>query len=261
MNKAVWLIAAIAFIPASFQCKSQKKSGKSLMATDIHNSQNSLDWEGTYLGILPCGDCDGIQKTIYLYKDDGFRVKIQYLGKQDRATEVSGKISWSSDGNSITLNELNGQLQSYRVGENTLLQLDANGDKIAGGLATRYILSKERFALLEKYWKLTELNGKLVVADSSFLKEPHIIFKEEGNRFTGNGGCNAFSGDFEFGDLNRISFSKATITRKACPSIGWESEFLKTLGEVDSYDIVRDLLVLKRNRSVPLARFKTVYMK
>jgi len=261
MSKAVWLIVTVALVPAFFLCKSPKNSAKSFMATDIQNSQNSLDWEGVYLGVLPCADCQAIQKTIYLYKDGGFRVKVQYLGKDERASEVSGRIDWSDDGNSIILKEFNGVEQSYAVGEKMLMQLDANGNRITGGLATRYFLSKERYDILEKYWKLTELNGKLVITDSSSQKEPHIIFKEEGNQFAGNGGCNDFSGTYEFGDLDRISFYKATSTRTPCPNIGWESEFLKTLAEVDNYTVAGDRLILKRNRSVPLAKFKLVYMK
>ena len=34
-----------------------------------HNAQNSLDWNGTYKGVLPCADCAGIEKEITLYKD------------------------------------------------------------------------------------------------------------------------------------------------------------------------------------------------
>jgi copper homeostasis protein (lipoprotein) len=261
MNKTARLIVLVALVPGFFLCKSQNKSARGFMATDFYNSRNSIEWQGSYLGVLPCADCPGIQKTIYLYRDGGYRIRIQYMGKEVRATELSGKIDWADDGNSITLTELNGLEQSYLVGENRLIQLDGNGSRITGALATRYILSKDRYAILEKYWKLTELNGKLVVTDTSTQMEPHIIFKEDGNKFTGNGGCNKFSGTFEFGDLDRISLSKATSTRIACPNIGWEMEFLKALAEVDNYSITSDRLVLKRGPSVPLAKFEAVHMK
>ena len=29
-----------------------------------HTSQNALDWDGIYRGLLPCADCEGIQTTI-----------------------------------------------------------------------------------------------------------------------------------------------------------------------------------------------------
>ena len=34
------------------------------------NSRNSLDWQGTYVGTVPCADCPGIRMRIEL-KDDG----------------------------------------------------------------------------------------------------------------------------------------------------------------------------------------------
>jgi len=123
MKNILRLILFIFLCAGSFFCKSQK-TAKSTVTTGSHNSQNSLDWDGIYRGVLPCADCEGIQKTIYLNKDGTYKVKVKYLGKQDTPTEYSGKFGWSSQGNTITLNELNGQQIMYFVGENTLTQLD-----------------------------------------------------------------------------------------------------------------------------------------
>ena len=51
-----------------FGCNQQQKTEKEII-TDFHNSLNSLDWEGTYSGILPCADCAGIQTLIKLNKN------------------------------------------------------------------------------------------------------------------------------------------------------------------------------------------------
>src|SRR5262245_7269288 len=256
------------FLPATFilmltllinGCKSSKPKNERVAAA--HNSSNSLDWDGIYRGVLPCADCQGIQKTIYLNKDGSYKVKTKYLGKQDIALENSGKLTWNSQGNTISLNETGNQQVSYFVGENTLTQLDKSGNKITGELATKFVLTKEKYAILEKYWKLTELNGKPVTMDSTFRKEPHIIFKDEDNRFIGNGGCNNISGTYELGDMNRIKLSQAISTQMACPNMEVESQFLKVLTIADNYNLVGDMLVLNKARMAPLARFKVVYMK
>ena len=44
------------------------------------NSQNSLDWEGTYRGILPCADCEGIETKITLSANGTYEYKASYLG-------------------------------------------------------------------------------------------------------------------------------------------------------------------------------------
>jgi heat shock protein HslJ len=261
MKKILFISTVLITVGGSFFCKLKSKATKTAMPTDtIHTSQSSLDWDGIYRGVLPCADCEGIQKTVYLNKDNSYKLKVKYIGKQDSAKEYSGTFSWNNQGNTIILNE-NTQAVSYRVGENTLTQLNMSGSKITGELANKYVLSKEKYAILEKYWKLTELMGKPVVMDSSFRKEPHIIFKDEGNRFIGNGGCNNFSGTYQLNDMNRITLSQAVATQMACPNMEVESQFFKVLTMADNYDIVGDMLVLNRARMAPLARFKTVYMK
>jgi heat shock protein HslJ len=147
------------------------------------------------------------------------------------------------------------------VGENLLTQLDKQGNKITGDNASRYVLSKSNYEILEKYWKLVELNGKDVAVDSSFIKEPHIIFKGSNNRIMGNGGCNGISGEFKVEGLNQITLSKIISTRMACQHMKLESEFLEVLQNADNFSVVGDMLMLNKARMAPLARFKAIYMK
>lgn len=260
------LIAIVAV--ALTGCQTQKKPSsikpdEGMNTTDAaHTSQNSLDWEGTYRGFLPCADCEAIQTTVSLKKDLTFTVKTKYLGKSDSITQTAGKFSWNDKGNTITLTTADKtQVAQYLVGENLLTQLDRQGNKIIGENAARYILSKSNYEILEKYWKLVELNGKDVAADTNFIKEPHIIFKESNDRLTGNGGCNSISGEYKIESLNRITLSKMISTKMACPRMALEYEFLEALQKANNFTVVGDMLMLNKARMAPLARFKTVYMK
>lgn len=241
---------------------SQKSQNSNAVAPTADNSRNSLDWDGIYRGVLPCVDCRGIQTTVYLNKDLSYRVKLKYLGKEDNDLEYSGKFVWNKEGNSITLDkaESNRRPDSYFVGENTLTQLDIAGKKITGQQGAEYVLTKSNYAILEKYWKLTELYGRPVLMDSAYSKEPYIILKDD-NRVNGSGGCNTISGYFEVHSMGRISFSKMITTQMACPKMDIESQFLKALMAADNFNLVGDELVLNKGRMAPLARFKTVYMK
>src|SRR5262244_3980805 len=90
-------------VTASFCCKSQSKTKKIVTTDTVHTSQTSLDWDGIYRGVLPCADCRGIQKTVYLNRDGSYLVKTKYLGKGDSARESSGTLTWNNRGNTITL--------------------------------------------------------------------------------------------------------------------------------------------------------------
>ncbi|MDO1449399.1 copper resistance protein NlpE [Rhodocytophaga aerolata] len=114
----------------------------SVGANNSHNARNSLDYEGTYTGILPCADCQGIETEIRLYAGNSFVKKTRYLGKNDpQVFETTGAFTWNKAGNTIILEGAEGANQ-YLVGENTLTQLDQQGNKVTSQLADRYVLKK-----------------------------------------------------------------------------------------------------------------------
>src|SRR5215510_14646686 len=96
MKSILWFTWIIFLSIGSFYCKSKSKVTKNPMVTDtVHTSRNSLDWDGIYRGVLPCADCPGIQKTVYLNKDGSYKLKVKYLDRQDSAKEYSGRFSWN----------------------------------------------------------------------------------------------------------------------------------------------------------------------
>lgn len=110
---------------------------------DSHNSQNSLDWQGTYKGVTPCADCEGIETEIVLNADLTFTLKTKYLGKGDgKVFQETGSFVWDKMGGIISLEGLKGRTTHYKVGENRLIQLDMEGKVISGALAEKYVLKK-----------------------------------------------------------------------------------------------------------------------
>lgn len=110
---------------------------------DSDNSQNSLDWQGTYKGVTPCADCEGIETEITLNADLTFTLKIEYLGKGDgNVFQEAGSFVWDKTGGIISLEGFKGGPSQYKVGENRLIQLDMEGNVITGDLAEKYVLIK-----------------------------------------------------------------------------------------------------------------------
>jgi uncharacterized lipoprotein NlpE involved in copper resistance len=109
---------------------------------DGHNAQNALDYTGTYKGVVPCADCEGIFTQIKVGADSTFELTLQYKGKGDGRPVVSkGTYTWK-DGNTISLAGVTGGAFLYKVEENKLRQLDTEGRKIEGALAESYVLAK-----------------------------------------------------------------------------------------------------------------------
>ena len=108
-----------------------------------HNSQNSLDWAGTYRGITTCADCEGIYTILTLTYDKTFELSLRYLDESNERFKTSGTFSWNSSGTTITLDvDENLRPSQYIVQENRLVQLNMSGEEIKGELASRYILDK-----------------------------------------------------------------------------------------------------------------------
>lgn len=111
---------------------------------DEHNSQNSLDWSGVYEGTLPCADCEGIKTVIELKEDNTYTISQTYLKGPVNTEEFknNGTFSWDEAGLKVILK--NGEETSqYKVGENQITMLNANGEMAEGELADFYILKKK----------------------------------------------------------------------------------------------------------------------
>ena len=102
-----------------------------------------MDWQGTYKGVTPCADCEGIETEIILKNDLSYTLKTKYLGKGDgKVFQEAGSFVWDKTGGIISLEGLKGSPSQYKVGENKLIQLDMEGNVITGDLAEKYVLTK-----------------------------------------------------------------------------------------------------------------------
>lgn len=226
------------------------------------NSMTSLDWAGTYKGVTPCADCEGIETMITLNSDKTYSLNTKYLGKKDAKAMVrSGSFDWSADGGQITLKGVTNAPAQYKVGENKLIQLDMKGKMIEGALAAKYILTKQsadtatvaNAPITDTYWKLTELLGKPV--DTSIKRKTLFLQFDQNGNVTGSGGCNNIKGTYTADASGKLLLSKMISTRMACPAMQDESAFLQALAKVSTYTVKGNSLQLTTGQ-VPLLVFE-----
>lgn len=151
MKKSITLtlIASLALI--SCKTKKEKPITKNEEITEVtlhktipdtHNSKTSIDWVGTYEGILPCADCAGIKTTVILNKDESINVVSEYI-KGNTKLEDEGHFKWTADNNALYLDTKDKNRYFYRVGENKLIVLSQEGEEMNNSLADKYILIKK----------------------------------------------------------------------------------------------------------------------
>lgn len=218
-------------------------------------SRNSLDWDGSYRGFLPCADCEGILTELTLSPDGTYALQRVYWGKDQQVFSEKGTFTWDETGSFITLGSPGGDLY-FSVGENRLTQLDRAGNRIESEFADRHVLRKAgtRSDLRGTYWKLVELGGRRLETPAGG-KEAHFLLLPGSDRINGNGGCNNFMGSYEESEGSRIRFSQMATTMMACAEVDYEPEYLGVFDTADNYALNRDTLSLNRARMAPLARF------
>ncbi len=108
-----------------------------------HQTQHSLDWPGLYHGFTPCADCMGVKTTLALNTNNTYVLITQNVGKSIREFVEKGKFTWGDKSNTIILTPRKSTTtQYYLVGENTLTQLDAKGERFTSKDADRYVLRR-----------------------------------------------------------------------------------------------------------------------
>lgn len=277
MKKSVFILAILTISFTS--CKKEVKAQDVIPANDSvtvlsddHNAMNSIDFQGTYKGSLPCADCEAIETTIAL-KADTYTKETIYKGKSKEVFKETGKYSWNKEGNTITLSasEIPNQ---YFVGENILIHLDAKGRRIEGDLASKYQLekveisepvvsvqkqeAKSKVALKNSKWRLIKLHGNSIVKSKDSKKEYGIIFATDG-RFSAFAGCNSMAGSYELNEeASRIKFSKVVSTMMACQDMLTEQELAKVLEITDNYNFDGQMLKLNKGRMATIAEFEII---
>lgn len=255
------VVLAVALGACESQRSASQKSETEESSQALHvgdNSQVSLDWEGTYFGVLPCADCPGISTVVILNQDGQYKLETKYLDRDIEVITEEGEFTWDPTGSYVTLEASDNR--KFQVGENRLFHLDLDGNRIEGMLADHYILKKAGNDIRDIYWKLIEINGQSIEGVKT-MKEPYLRLNSEENRAEASGGCNGMGGTYELKDDNwRLSFSQFMSTQMACENMEIEQQLADVIQRTDSYAVANDTLQLIRARMAPLAKFKAVYI-
>lgn len=105
-------------------------------------AETSLDWNGTYKGVIPCADCQGIEYVLELNQDKTFKLTQTYLGKSAQILVQQGGFHFDKMQPSLIKLDAHGSNQVFFIGEGWAELRYSDGKKITGNLENLYRLSK-----------------------------------------------------------------------------------------------------------------------
>ncbi len=155
MKKVIFTIMTVALFASCNGTKKQSEGQENATiqatevvtpaATDGHNAQNSLDYQGTYQGTIPAASGDGIEVVVVLQDSTYVRTSTHTKGTEKPVvTTEEGKYTWNADGTTIVLEGAQAESSNqYFVAEGQLMTLDMEGKKVEGELAESYNLKKQ----------------------------------------------------------------------------------------------------------------------
>ncbi|MBP6948742.1 MAG: copper resistance protein NlpE N-terminal domain-containing protein [Candidatus Pacebacteria bacterium] len=224
---------------------------------DDHSTQNSLDVDGVYSGTLPCASCSGIETTLELNKGTYTLVE-KYLKSDTLVSTTTGSFTWK-DKNVIQLTGIATGTRSvmYKVGENTITQLNMDGNMVTGETAPFYTLKKvvaTGYFVEDKKWKMVELEGKPITGS---VETYYIVLHSKEKRLETKAGCNQMGGMYTL-DGYRFKTSGVFSTMMACENMNDEQAFSKVLELADNISYSETNLSFNKARMAPLARFELV---
>ena len=231
--------------------KNSVKIAVALILLTVACGKKLFEWSGTYKGHVS-DEGKEIITVLNLQDDLTYRLQTVTTGANEPVTESSGSFSWNKD-------EI--VLKDSKTSGKTTFKTAENGLQEVGKTVTLLKIDPE--TITDKYWKLIEINGKLVTWNEFFRREPFFILRSEERRVNGNSGCNTFFGTFEIDSAaNRIKFSQMASSLIMCLDMEIEDAMKQVFAQANNYSLSPDKKYLSLNQAgMPLAWFEVVYFK
>jgi len=145
---------------------------------------NSFDTipSGFYQGMVPCKNCEGIQRTI-LFSDEGrFMMEELNWGKGTPAKRTEG--TWEKSKGKFLLSQNDKVVSEYRISKDSLINTENNGARIPDSLSKQYALFKKNTAPENLSWRKRKSEGVDIIGNGSdpywsveIDNEKFILFK------------------------------------------------------------------------------------
>ncbi len=137
---------------------------------------------GYYQGMLPCKNCEGIQRTILFTDKEHYRMEELDWGKSTPARASEG--TWEKDKGHFRLYQNDKPIAEYRLSKDSLINTESNGVRIPDSLSHQYALFRKNIGPENASWKKRRSEGVEILGNGGepywsveIDKDKYILFK------------------------------------------------------------------------------------
>ena len=139
-------LAVFGLVIASCQCNNTKDNSKkaTVAVQEVSaDTRSTNSFCGTYEGTLPAADCAGIRTTLVLNEDTTYDLTSVYLTEEPQEFKTSGVYEREGEQLIILITPSSGEKTYYRILENAVALVNAEGQMAEGEMAELYVLKKK----------------------------------------------------------------------------------------------------------------------
>ena len=142
MNRVVVLLLCASI---AFACSKESKDTATSNAEATASAETiPSEFIGTFNGVLPCADCEGMETSLTLNANKTFLKAVKYLGKDTKVFMTKGSYEVDGKTGMVTMSPNDGEsIPNYRMVAGRMVQLDMSNNIVTGDLSNAYILAKQ----------------------------------------------------------------------------------------------------------------------
>jgi copper homeostasis protein (lipoprotein) len=244
----------------SYGCKSQQPTGP----VNIWDGKDANVIDETFVGTLPCADCEKIDYKLTLKPDMKWHSSMVYVGRDVKPFEENGHYNVTEDGIVVLAKHGEG-MDRFREVPDGLLMLDVSGKEIKDAPAGMFLLKPgtktQQNTLISRgdtipdkrlnnIWVMVQLGDSILNPDNFMNGLPMIELSTNRHEVSGHDGCNRIRGIFSTKG-NTITFGDLITTKIACPRKNWSQQIAPALNACTyKYSFGKNRLIFKRDNKV-----------
>lgn len=219
------------------------------------SAQQPLTIDANFHGMLPCPTCQALKATVKLDNSGQYTLICDYQNVDENTVyDQTGGYIIDAINSSILL-KLGKQKFFFQLKNKQLIYVDAQLNPITNEDGMNYILTQENYAIINRKWYFTELNGQKIDVDTT---RNYFQLNDSINSYKTLIACNTFSDFYAIEGENKIYMRAPQTTSNNCSDTDNQLglQLIHCIKSVSRFEIKDNELILFDKTNMIIAKLR-----